>query len=397
MLVLLVFLFPLLMTLVVLLLPETKKGRKASVFKSGSVSVIIPAYNCEKTITQCLKSVLESQNQKPEVIVVDDGSTDGTVKKVEPFVKKFGVKLVRQRHLGKYAALNKGFELAQNRLLFRLDHDSLVKKGCFAKVVEVFEENTGAVVLKQTVANPKNRLTKFQQVECVLAAISGKIQDKINSVFLVGGSGIAISKDAWLNNKGFQNKQAEESDFVLRLFEKGWRPRYLSGVSVWTTAPDNPKGWLSQKIRWSKGQVEGLLTHWRLMVKNIHLLFLIQPQIIFCFIFLAISLISLKRGEKAFLEITSTFISAPRIVVSFFGEVLYSMMFRIVPAFLITGLLLSIFYGSLVKIVREEVSIPQILVFFYFFLPLLSLVTVLGYFLALKDLLIFGRIRPDKF
>src|SRR3989338_6475357 len=75
-----------------------------------SVSVIIPAYNEEKSIAKTIKNVMEAYYPSEiEIIVIDDGSKD----KTQDVVKKFNsVKLFEQKHSGKVAALNFGIEIA---------------------------------------------------------------------------------------------------------------------------------------------------------------------------------------------------------------------------------------------------------------------------------------------
>ena len=69
-------------------------------------SVIIPAYNAERTLSSCLEALVDQSipNQDYEVIVVDDGSTDGTSK----IAKGFGVKYIFQTNHGPATARNRG-------------------------------------------------------------------------------------------------------------------------------------------------------------------------------------------------------------------------------------------------------------------------------------------------
>ncbi len=87
---------------------------------SPTVSVIIPTYNEEKVIGECLDS-LRNQTCKPfEIIVVDDGSTDKT-RKILKTVR--GIRLVKQKHRGPGAARNKGVMKAHGEILVFVDAD----------------------------------------------------------------------------------------------------------------------------------------------------------------------------------------------------------------------------------------------------------------------------------
>ena len=88
------------------------------------ISVIIPAYNADKTIAQNLEAILRQKGlkEKPEVIVVDDGSTDST----ESIVKSYPeVIIVKQNNAGPATARNTGAKLAKGDILVFTDSDTV--------------------------------------------------------------------------------------------------------------------------------------------------------------------------------------------------------------------------------------------------------------------------------
>lgn len=103
--------------------------------KNLKVSVIIPAYNAEKTLRQCLDSVLNQTYKNYEVIVADASSTDKTVEIAE----KFGAKVVKGGLPG--AGRNRGAEASQGEIILFLDADVVLKdKDYFKKTLSEFEE-----------------------------------------------------------------------------------------------------------------------------------------------------------------------------------------------------------------------------------------------------------------
>jgi glycosyltransferase involved in cell wall biosynthesis len=85
------------------------------------VSVVIPAYNCERFITEAVESV-RRQNHKPlEIIIVDDGSTDGTSTQVKKLGKD--IRYVHQSNRGPAAARNRGIAMAKGDVIAFLDAD----------------------------------------------------------------------------------------------------------------------------------------------------------------------------------------------------------------------------------------------------------------------------------
>lgn len=94
----------------------------------GTLSIIIPAYNCEKTIKKCLNSIFSQKTTlKYEVIVVDDGSTDSTYKIVEDTLAgKDNTLLLQQENMGAGAARNKALAYASGDYLLFIDGDDYI-------------------------------------------------------------------------------------------------------------------------------------------------------------------------------------------------------------------------------------------------------------------------------
>src|SRR5262245_16288903 len=89
------------------------------------VSILIPAYNAQRTIAQTLRSAIGQQWRNKEIIVVDDGSTDGTCAVVQSFASH-GVTLVRQRNQGAAEARNTAFAHSRGDYIQWLDADDLL-------------------------------------------------------------------------------------------------------------------------------------------------------------------------------------------------------------------------------------------------------------------------------
>src|ERR1051326_7858600 len=86
-----------------------------------SVSVVLPVYNREHSISRAVRSVLDQTYRDVELIVVDDGSTDGTREVVRQFAPH--LTLIEHEHAGASAARNRGIAHARGELIAFIDSD----------------------------------------------------------------------------------------------------------------------------------------------------------------------------------------------------------------------------------------------------------------------------------
>lgn len=100
------------------------------------VSIIIPAYNEEKNISQCIQSILNQTFRNFEIIVVDDGSTDRT----KSIAKKYNVKLLSQKHCGPGLAKNRGVKIARGKILLFIDADIYLEKNYIKNIIKPIQE-----------------------------------------------------------------------------------------------------------------------------------------------------------------------------------------------------------------------------------------------------------------
>lgn len=111
---------------------------------SPQVTVIVPMYNSEEFISQCIDSVLAQTLGDLELICVDDGSTDGTCALVEARAARDGrVRLLRQENAGPGAARNAALDCARGTYVYCLDADDYLERDMLASCVGALEA-TGA-------------------------------------------------------------------------------------------------------------------------------------------------------------------------------------------------------------------------------------------------------------
>lgn len=111
-----------------------------------AASIVIPSYNHGRFICEAVESVLGSPFSELELVIVDDGSTDDSLDRLEPFRADRRVHIEAQSNRGAHAALNRGLELARGEVLFILNSDDVFAPERVARLVEIFERQPEAVL-----------------------------------------------------------------------------------------------------------------------------------------------------------------------------------------------------------------------------------------------------------
>lgn len=190
---------------------------RGSKMKQPLLSIIIPVYNGEETIGQCLKSVYNSDYNNFEVILVDDGSTDNSCK----IAQGFPCKLIRlDKNHGVATARNKGTKKALGKILLFLDADVMLKKNSLNLVTGSFQgkPQIAAVQGIYDKKSPAQNLASLYKHYYNYYKFS-----KVPTRFLSSTSAfcLAIKKEVFWKINGFDSKfphpAAEDVDLGLRL------------------------------------------------------------------------------------------------------------------------------------------------------------------------------------
>ena len=112
------------------------------------VSIIIPAYNAEKCIGRCLKSVLGQTYTEYEIIIVDDGSTDRTGLILKEYVERYqNIYVYNTNHQGVSAARNKGLEMARGNFIAFVDADDEILPCYLERLFDILQKSRAQVAV----------------------------------------------------------------------------------------------------------------------------------------------------------------------------------------------------------------------------------------------------------
>lgn len=114
----------------------------------GKVSIIIAAYNIENYIARCMESVVNQTFQNIEIIVVNDGSTDGTLKILNKFKESDNrIKIITQENNGVMEARNTGFNYATGEYILFVDGDDWLELECIEKLYSKSNSENNDIVI----------------------------------------------------------------------------------------------------------------------------------------------------------------------------------------------------------------------------------------------------------
>jgi poly-beta-1,6-N-acetyl-D-glucosamine synthase len=266
------------------------------------ISVLIAAYNEQEHIVDTLRSI-NSQNYagKIEIIVIDDGSIDGTITEVnrikDSLAKDFLI-ITQSQNQGKSIALNEGLKRAKYDLIVTIDADTYLADNAIKLITERLHNSVGQWVAVAGSVHPKNAsqslITKIQDWDYFngLAPVK-RVQSMYNGTLVAQGA-FSIYKKTYLVAEGGWPKSIGE-DIVLTwgLLKKGYSVGFAEDAIAFTHIPENYKLFFWQRSRWARGMIEGFRHHPKILAKfRMSTLFIywnfLMPliDIIFSFVFL---------------------------------------------------------------------------------------------------------------
>jgi cellulose synthase/poly-beta-1,6-N-acetylglucosamine synthase-like glycosyltransferase len=280
-----------------------------------AISLIVPAYNEEAGIAASVRSMLQLTYGEFEIIVVNDGSRDGTLDvlrrefELQPFPEAVNPRLatetiravyrsrlhpalrvVDKDNGGKADALNAGINVARHGLFCGVDADSLLARDSLQRVSRPFLRDARMVATGGTVrvANgcvveagmltrvglPRNPWALFQVVEYLRAFLFGRVGwSQIGGMLIISGAFGLFRTDVVVRAGGYKRKSiGEDMELVVRLHRMlraegtPYRIEFVPDPVCWTEVPEDRRTLANQRIRWQRGLAESLAPHWRLML-----------------------------------------------------------------------------------------------------------------------------------
>jgi cellulose synthase/poly-beta-1,6-N-acetylglucosamine synthase-like glycosyltransferase len=279
------------------------------------ISIIIPAFNERETVVSNVHSVLEVGYPEFEVIVVNDGSTDDTLDRLQNAYSLFPVTdttrpqlkskplrriyrsldhpnliIVDKERGGKSDALNAGINVSSFPLFCCIDADSLLNSDALLRIARPFVEDdrivaaggvvrvlNGALVENDRVVRsraPKKIIHLCQAIEYVRGFLTGRTAlARLNALLIISGAFGLFLKRAVIDAGGYRTDTVcEDMEIIVRMHrhsrEKGTPGRviFVPDPVLWTQVPSDYRSLMRQRDRWQRGLIESLLIHMKMFM-----------------------------------------------------------------------------------------------------------------------------------
>lgn len=282
--------------------------------KEQGISILIPAYNEELVIKNCIDAVFNLEYSNYETLIINDGSSDNTLQILRTYLdlevtertksnqlshkiihnvlqsKKYpNIYVIDKENGGKADSLNAGIEYAHNEIIISIDADSMLKKDSLNHINNEFQDESviaagGTVHIAQGIKKEKGKilpnfgikpLIRCQVLQYLDSFFIRKItQAKFGSMIVIAGAFGAFRKSILLEIDGYRSTVGEDMDITLKLQKyinkstKKLRLLYIPEAICYTECPANLRGLYKQRLRWQRAFIDCVVEYWDLLFKG---------------------------------------------------------------------------------------------------------------------------------
>ena len=280
------------------------------------ISIVVPAYNEEITVTETIKSLLSLDYKSYEIIVVNDGSKDRTgdivaekfqLHKVNRPIRRqlpckdvvsiyegmanenVSITLINKENGGKADSINMGINASKYPYFICMDADSILEKDSLKKIAipVLSDKDVVAVGSMIRISNdsvfrdgelvelrlPKKLIPAFQVLEYERSFLASRILlDKFNANLIISGAFGLFRKDAAIAVGGYKaDCMGEDMELIMKLHEYHrtnnlpYVIKYAYDAICWTQAPERLRDLIKQRRRWHIGLIQSMTLHRRIM------------------------------------------------------------------------------------------------------------------------------------
>lgn len=239
-----------------------------------AISILVAAYNEEACIAQTIESIAKQAYGGPlQVIVVNDGSSDGTARELDRLDYPWLEVIHLPRNMGKAQALNEALKQVRYGITVTVDGDSYLYHDALENLVRRYlsdPPNTRAVAGAVLVRNSRtNLVTRVQEWDYFhgIAAVK-RLQSLYQGTLVAQGAFSAYDTEVLREVGGWPGAVGEDIVLTWAILKAGFRVGYAENACLFTNVPTTWRQFMRQRQRWSRGLMEAFKAHWQLLFKS---------------------------------------------------------------------------------------------------------------------------------
>ena len=243
--------------------------KKYNLKEKPTISIIIPILNEVNTVKGTIDSLLEAKKRYKnlkEIIVVDDGSTDGTYKLLQNLKEKINIlKVYRNVVKSKGLNVNFGAKYATSEVIGVIDADTFVEPNIFNKMIPYFQnKKVGSVIATVVPKNLNNFTTRYQEIEYIFVAFVRRALSALDAMYITPGGGMPLYKRKLFNKLGGYcgpEILTEDMEIGVRLIKEGYIIKVSPDARSYTRVPERFYKFMRQRVRWYRGTIQTFKKH----------------------------------------------------------------------------------------------------------------------------------------
>ena len=239
-----------------------KKKEKKLWCKDENVTILIPVYNAERTIKDTIESIKgQKYSGKIYINIIDDGSTDDTLKILKAMDLPDNISIIEAEHKGKAEALNKGLEKVCTKYTITVDSDTVLHplaiRNIMNKLINSNRETVATAGCLFVKNSKKSFITKLQEWDYTLGIFGVKfIQSNYNSTLVAQGAFSAYKTKELKEIGGWQTSVGEDIVLTWQLLSEGYETNFAKNAIAYTEVPEKYRELGKQRKRWARGMIE---------------------------------------------------------------------------------------------------------------------------------------------
>jgi cellulose synthase/poly-beta-1,6-N-acetylglucosamine synthase-like glycosyltransferase len=248
--------------------PARVSRAKAITQATPRVAIVVSCWNEESTIAGTIESLLalDYPADKLSLILVDDGSTDGTPVVLDRFASHPQINALYVPHGGKFRAMNYGIEHASDaELIGFLDADSFVAPDALREIVATFDTpKTMAVIAAMSIYQPRTLIQRMQYAEYSMLIALRHILASVNALSVTPGPFSFYRRTVFVEIGLFKHAyNSEDMEMALRMQRAGYHIANAIHARVFTKGPPTFPRLIKQRVRWTTGFLRTIFLDYR--------------------------------------------------------------------------------------------------------------------------------------